>query len=69
MTAAEALNKLVDHLLGENWYSIYMNAEDVYKDIVDTICSRYRGKKRRSGDTMAQAAQTLSILTSHSVSG
>lgn len=45
MTAAEALNKLVDHLLGENWYSIYTNHEDVYKDIVDTICSRYRGKK------------------------
>ena len=45
MTAAEALNKLVDHLLGENWYSIYMNTEDVYTDIVDTICSRYSGKK------------------------
>ena len=45
MTAAEALSKLVDHLLGENWYSIYTNHEDVYTDIVDTICSRYRGKK------------------------
>ena len=45
MTAEEALSKLVDHLLGENWYSIYTNHEDVYKDIVDTICSRYRGKK------------------------
>ena len=45
MTAAEALNKLVDHLLGEDWYSIYTNHEDVYTDIVDTICSRYRGKK------------------------
>lgn len=42
---AEALNKLVDHLLGENWYSIYMNAEDIYKDIVETICSRYSVKK------------------------
>ena len=45
MTAAEALSKLVDHLLGENWYSIYTNHEDVYTDIVDTICSRYSGKK------------------------
>ena len=45
MTAAEALSKLVDHLLGENWYSIYTNHEDVYTDIVDTICSRYRGNK------------------------
>lgn len=44
MTAAEALHKLVDHLLGENWYSIYTNHEDIYTDIVDTICSRYRGK-------------------------
>ena len=45
MTAAEALSKLVEHLLGENWYSIYTNHEDVYTAIVDTICSRYRGKK------------------------
>ena len=51
MTAAEALSKLVDHLLGENWYSIYTNHEDVYTDIVDTICSRYRGKKE---DRVAQ---------------
>ena len=54
MTAAEALYKIVDHLLGENWYSICTNHEDVYTDIVDTICSRYRGQERRSSDTMAQ---------------
>lgn len=45
MTAEEALHKLAEHLLGEDWYSIYMNAEDIYQDIVETICSRYRGKK------------------------
>lgn len=55
MTVAEAFYELVNHLLGEDWYSIYTNAEDIYKDIVETICSRY-SEKRRSSDTMAQTA-------------
>lgn len=45
MTAEEALQSLVHHLLGKGWYSLYWNSEDIYQDIVDTICSRYRGKK------------------------
>ena len=53
MTAAEALNKLVDHLLGENWYSIYMNTEDVYTDIVDTM----RGTHQPSGSMSKTACR------------
>lgn len=45
MTAGEALQAIVEHLLGNDWYSLYWNNEDIYKDIVETICSRYRGKK------------------------
>lgn len=45
MTAGEALQAIVEHLLGKDWYSFYWNHEDIYKDIVETICSRYRGKK------------------------
>lgn len=44
MTAEEALQAIEEHLLGEDWYSFYWNHEDIYKDIVETICSRYRGK-------------------------
>ncbi len=45
MTAEEALQALVQHLLGKDWYSIYWNSEDIHQDIVETIRSRYRGKK------------------------
>lgn len=44
MTAEEALQAIEEHLLGEDWYSFCWNHEDIYKDIVETICSRYRGK-------------------------
>lgn len=45
MAAGEALQAIVEHLLGKDWYSFYWNHEDIYQDIVETICSRYRGKK------------------------
>lgn len=45
MTAEEALQAIAEHLLGKDWYSFYWNHEDIYQDIVETICSRYSGKK------------------------
>lgn len=42
MTAEEALQAIVEHLLGKDWYSFYLNHEDIYQDIVETICSRYK---------------------------
>lgn len=49
MTAQEAVNKIASHLLGEDWYSCYINHEDINDEIVQTICRRYSGKKRRPG--------------------
>lgn len=43
--ASDALTELAHHLLGEDWYSDYADREGIYKDIVDTICRRYRGAK------------------------
>ena len=45
MTEADALSKFLYYFKEKECYEIYTNHEDVYKDIVDTICSRYRGKK------------------------
>ena len=44
MTAQEAVNKIVCHLLGKDWYSYYTNHEDINDEIVQTICRRYKGK-------------------------
>lgn len=44
MTAQEAVNKIVEHLLGKNWYSDCIYQENINEDIVETICRRYRGK-------------------------
>lgn len=43
--ASDALTELAHHFLGEDWYSNYMNHENIYKDIVNTICRRYQGVK------------------------
>ena len=42
MTAQDALNKLVDHLLGRDWYiADPVGVEQANEIIVDQICKRY----------------------------
>lgn len=42
MTAQDALNKLVDHLLGRDWYiADPVGGEQANEIIVDQICKRY----------------------------
>lgn len=44
---ANALHKIVEHLLGEGWYSCYNDIYSVNKDIVMTIYSRYPNIKTK----------------------
>lgn len=37
LTPCFFMNSVIDHLLGENWYSMYWNQDDIYMDAVDQI--------------------------------
>ena len=46
MTAQEAVNKIVCHLLGKNWYSYYTNNEDINDEIVETYADGIKVKTK-----------------------
>lgn len=45
MTAEETVAALAKYLLGDDWYSVYTNHEDIYDDIANTVRRRYRKVK------------------------
>lgn len=40
---ASKYTKLVDHLLGPDWYSLYWNAEDIQEEALQNIMRIYKG--------------------------
>lgn len=42
---AERYAKLVQHLLGPDWYSLYWNSEDVQEEALQYIMRSYKGVK------------------------
>lgn len=40
---AEKYTKLVNHLLGPDWYSLYWNAEDIQEEALQNIMRIYKG--------------------------
>lgn len=40
---AKKYTKLVDHLLGPDWYSLYWNAEDIQEEALQNIMRIYKG--------------------------
>lgn len=42
MTYSELANKLIDYFLGDEWYSIYSNSEDVNDDAYRQIIGSYK---------------------------
>lgn len=57
------LGILKDHFLSENWYSIYWNNEDIYKELCyDIICNYPRKLSFKIRDLKKRLKLCLNIL-------
>lgn len=48
MTYSELANKLIDYFLGDEWYSVYFNSEDVNDDAYHQIIGSYKSKYNKN---------------------